>query len=281
MKLIRAREFFSVHPLDLHSFPAFRSRVPYWNGETYRNILHCLASRQHSLTAPISRRLRSQIVENLSACGRAAMRLRAVWLSNSHLRACDVRGGDEVVIADVLLHGCRAAYFACRRDAGARRLSAMNSILHRQRRSGANAENQSGDRAASVWQSRRDRRIVELARGRDIRVIDDAAQALGATIDGQSVRELRRRGVLSFGVEKVCFGLGGGARFHGTKSLAASSRDRVAGARFRGPCAQNLSRPSSGAVCGAGRCRSARVLSSRRAPTGPDTPPVPYRREAP
>jgi dTDP-4-amino-4,6-dideoxygalactose transaminase len=53
--------------------------------------------------------------------------------------------------------------------------------------------------------------IVELAHKRNICVIDDAAQALGATIDGQPAGSFGDAGVLSFGKEKVCFGLGGGA----------------------------------------------------------------------
>ena len=52
--------------------------------------------------------------------------------------------------------------------------------------------------------------IVELARGKNIRVIDDAAQALGATIDGRPVGGFGDAGILSFGSEKVCSGLGGG-----------------------------------------------------------------------
>jgi dTDP-4-amino-4,6-dideoxygalactose transaminase len=52
--------------------------------------------------------------------------------------------------------------------------------------------------------------IVNLVREKNIRVIDDAAQALGAAIDGQAVGSFGDAGVLSFGSEKVCFGLGGG-----------------------------------------------------------------------
>jgi dTDP-4-amino-4,6-dideoxygalactose transaminase len=52
--------------------------------------------------------------------------------------------------------------------------------------------------------------IIELARRRNIRVIDDAAQALGATIDGRPAGSFGNAGILSFGSEKVCFGLGGG-----------------------------------------------------------------------
>jgi dTDP-4-amino-4,6-dideoxygalactose transaminase len=52
--------------------------------------------------------------------------------------------------------------------------------------------------------------IVELARRKNVRVIDDAAQALGATIDGRPAGSFGDAGILSFGSEKVCFGLGGG-----------------------------------------------------------------------
>ena len=53
--------------------------------------------------------------------------------------------------------------------------------------------------------------ILGLLRGRNIRLIDDAAQALGATVVGQAVGSFGDVGVLSFGSEKICFGLGGGA----------------------------------------------------------------------
>ena len=52
--------------------------------------------------------------------------------------------------------------------------------------------------------------IIDLARPKNIRVIDDAAQALGATIDGRPVGSFGNAGILSFGSEKVCSGLGGG-----------------------------------------------------------------------
>jgi dTDP-4-amino-4,6-dideoxygalactose transaminase len=53
--------------------------------------------------------------------------------------------------------------------------------------------------------------ILDLLHGRNIRLIDDAAQALGATVAGQPVGSFGDVGILSFGNEKVCFGLGGGA----------------------------------------------------------------------
>jgi dTDP-4-amino-4,6-dideoxygalactose transaminase len=61
--------------------------------------------------------------------------------------------------------------------------------------------------------------IIDLARGRNIRVIDDAAQALGATIDGRPIGSFGDVGILSFGSEKVCFGLGGGVVVSGSNEL--------------------------------------------------------------
>ena len=65
-------------------------------------------------------------------------------------------------------------------------------------------------------------RIVELARARNIRVIDDAAQALGATIEGRAVGSFGDAGIVSFGAEKVCFGLGGGVALSRHHPVAAN-----------------------------------------------------------
>lgn len=52
--------------------------------------------------------------------------------------------------------------------------------------------------------------IVEMCHDRGIFVIDDAAQAFGATLDGQPLGTFGDAGVVSFGNGKVCFGTGGG-----------------------------------------------------------------------
>ena len=61
--------------------------------------------------------------------------------------------------------------------------------------------------------------IIDLARSKDIRVIDDAAQALGATINGQLAGTFGDAGILSFGNEKVCFGIGGGVLLSHNKEI--------------------------------------------------------------
>ncbi len=53
-------------------------------------------------------------------------------------------------------------------------------------------------------------RIAAVCRRRGIALIDDAAQALGATLDGQPLGTFGDAGVVSFGNGKVCFGTGGG-----------------------------------------------------------------------
>lgn len=53
--------------------------------------------------------------------------------------------------------------------------------------------------------------IVDICKSRNILVIDDAAQALGAEKDGQRLGTFGDVGIISFGNGKVCFGTGGGA----------------------------------------------------------------------
>jgi len=52
--------------------------------------------------------------------------------------------------------------------------------------------------------------IVGMCHDRGIFVIDDAAQAFGATLDGRPLGTFGDAGVVSFGNGKVCFGTGGG-----------------------------------------------------------------------
>lgn len=52
--------------------------------------------------------------------------------------------------------------------------------------------------------------IEELCRRRGLILIDDAAQALGARLDGRLLGTFGDAGIVSFGKGKVCFGVGGG-----------------------------------------------------------------------
>jgi len=119
--------------------------------------------------------------------------------------------------------------------------------------------------------------IVDLVRGRNIGVIDDAAQALGATIEGRPVGTLGDVGILSFGSEKVCFGLGGGVVVYRNKEL------------FNGAVALDLAPAQvltslrtllSTIFSRRWRRWTLPLLSRVMNPPGPDLPPAPYRIES-
>src|SRR4030095_11896997 len=70
--------------------------VPYWNGETYRQIFRSIRSGSIVEGADLSD-LRSQVIETLAVreavlCGSGSLALEIA------LRACEVTRGDEVVI---------------------------------------------------------------------------------------------------------------------------------------------------------------------------------------
>ncbi|MGH7828739.1 MAG: DegT/DnrJ/EryC1/StrS family aminotransferase, partial [Candidatus Binatia bacterium] len=118
--------------------------------------------------------------------------------------------------------------------------------------------------------------ILELTHGCGIRVIDDAAQALGATIDGRPAGSFGDAGILSFGSEKVCFGLGGGIAVSRREGLfAGNGEHRLPPARLF---------PSTRSLMSTILWRRwrrwtlpAQEFFSRE--TGPDAPPIAYRTE--
>src|SRR5262249_19990749 len=63
--------------------------------------------------------------------------------------------------------------------------------------------------------------IEKISRSRNIAVIDDAAQALGATINGRPAGSFGDVGIISFGAEKVCSGIGGGVAVSRREGLFA------------------------------------------------------------
>jgi dTDP-4-amino-4,6-dideoxygalactose transaminase len=115
--------------------------------------------------------------------------------------------------------------------------------------------------------------IEKIARAKNISVIDDAAQALGATIDGRAAGSFGDAGVVSFGAEKICFGIGGGA--------AVSRRERF----FAGIELPRARRAS--AMCGFPSTLIRRrwrrwtfpLDSLLPAKAEPNDPPLSYRRE--
>jgi dTDP-4-amino-4,6-dideoxygalactose transaminase len=183
--------------------------MPYWNGATYRQILRSLCSGSIVDGAALHD-LRSQVIETLRVreallCGSGSLALEIA------LRACEVTRGDEVVIPTF----CCSAVVPPILTVGATPVLAdvgeeLNLTVDRigavitQKTKAIIVPHLFGN-PADIGS------IIELARQKNIRVIDDAAQALGATIDGRPVGSFGDAGILSFGSEKICSGLGGGA----------------------------------------------------------------------
>ena len=205
-----ATEFFILRFIfPPSSFPRVPLAVPYWNSETYRTIFHSLISGR-VVDGPQVGALRAEIVEKLGVadallCGSGSLALELA------LRACGVRAGDEVVIPTFCCSAVVPPILAVGAvpvlaDVGAElNLTAETVSLVLTRKTRAIIVPHLFGNPAEIGA------IVELAREKNIRVIDDAAQALGATIDGHAVGSFGDAGILSFGAEKVCFGLGGGA----------------------------------------------------------------------
>lgn len=107
---------------------------------------------------------------------------------------------------------------------------------------------------------------------------DDAAQALGATIDDRPVGSFGDFGILSFGAEKVCFGIGGGAAISQTRHFLSDDVGINLGLPGR---SQTLGRFLSTLIW---RCWRRWTLPMRHLPfsedtVGPEALPSSYRRE--
>jgi perosamine synthetase len=248
--------------------------VPYWNGGSYRTILRCILSGS-IVEGADGARLKAGIasvlgVENVLLCGSGSLALEIA------LGACNVGAGDEVVVPSF----CCAAIVPPILAVGAIPVLAdmgdelnltvdtVEAVLTRKTK--AIVVPHLFGNPADVGA------IVELARGRNIRVIDDAAQALGATIAGKPVGSFGDAGIVSFGKQKVCFGLGGGAAI-----LARESSN----GEFRLPppsMAPTLRGFASTLVQWRWRRWTFPLLGAlaRANGDGPDAPPVPYRRES-
>lgn len=200
-------------------FPRVPLAVPYWNSETYRKILRCFLSCAVIDGADLAQ-LRLQVEKNLGVadallCGSGSLALELA------LSACEVRGGDEVVmptfcctavVPPILAFGATPVLADCGDELNLT-VETVEAALTRKTRA-VILPHLFGNPAEID-------RVIELVGGRNIRVIDDAAQALGAAIDGQPVGSFGDAGILSFGVEKVCFGLGGGAAVSRNNKIAA------------------------------------------------------------
>jgi len=181
------------------SFPRVPLAVPCWNRETYQSIIQCLISGR-VIDGPQLAILKAQIVEQLGVADALLCASGSLALEIA-LRACAVRSGDEVVlpafcctavVPPILAVGATPVLA----DVGADLNVTIDTVQAAltQKTKAVIVPHLFGNPAEID-------RIVELVRGRKIRVIDDAAQALGATCNGQPLGSFGDAGILSFGAE--------------------------------------------------------------------------------
>jgi dTDP-4-amino-4,6-dideoxygalactose transaminase len=182
--------------------------LPYWTGATYRAIFSSIFSGS-VVYGPELHKLESVVIQDLGVedavlCGSGSLALEIA------LRACGVGKADEVVIPTF----CCTAIVPPILAAGA--IPVLADVgdelnITAKHVAAALTEKTIAIIVPHLFGNPADiEAIVDLARGKNIRVIDDAAQALGATIDGRPAGSFGDAGILSFGYEKVCSGLGGG-----------------------------------------------------------------------
>ena len=257
-------------------FPRVPLALPYWDGATYLAIFERLRRGEivdgHELD-----KLRASLRETLGVaavvlCGSGSLALEIA------LGALGVHRGDEVIIPAF----CCSAVIPPLLAVGA--VPVLVDVGAELNMTAATIEVALGARTKAIIVAHlfgnpaEIAAILDLAQSRAIHVIDDAAQALGAKIDGRSVGSFGDLGVVSFGSEKVCFGLGGGAVILPSHELAA----KVAHFRLSDPShLRTLGNLLSTLIWHRWRrwsqpLQRAFPFSSRG---GPDTPPVPYRKE--
>jgi dTDP-4-amino-4,6-dideoxygalactose transaminase len=278
MKVLRTGFFDSSLPnstfrLNPSFFPRVPLAVPYWNGETYRAILRSLLLGA-IVEGPDVQRLQSSVmatlgVEDAVLCGSGSLALEFA------LRVCGVGRGDEVVIPTFCCTAVVPPILAVGAvpvlaDVGAElNITAETVEAALTKKTKAVIVPHLFGNPADIGA------IIDLVRGRNIRVIDDAAQALGATIEEQPVGSFGDVGILSFGSEKICSGLGGGV------SVSRYKKILNGGVKIDLPAARWFS--SLRALWATLFCRRWRrwtlPLLSRLKAAGPDAPPAPYRKK--
>jgi dTDP-4-amino-4,6-dideoxygalactose transaminase len=250
--------------------------VPYWNEATYRGILRSFLSGS-IVDGPDLGALRYAAMERLGAhdaiiCGSGSLALEIA------LRACGVGEGDEVVVPTF----CCTSVVPPTLAVGAHPVFA--DVGEELNITAETVEAALTNKTAAIivphlFGNPADiQTIIDLARSKKIRVIDDAAQAVGATIGGLPVGSFGDAGILSFGSEKVCFGLGGGVVvFREKKVLDGKLKGNLLPAR-PAPTLRNF---LSTLVWRRWRrwTFSLQPWFSRAKSAGPDSPPSPYRTE--
>ena len=206
-------------------FPRVPLAVPYWTGETHRNIRRCLVSRA-IVAGPDLFELRRRLLEffavpDLVLCSSGSIALELA------LRVCDLGAGDEVIIPSFCCSSVVAPILALGAtpvlaDVGSELNLTVETVdAVRTRKTRAVIVPHLYGNPADIGA------IAELANDHNIVVIDDAAQAVGATIEDRAAGSCGDMGVVSFGAEKVCFGLGGGALIAHSSGVLDAARQVV------------------------------------------------------
>lgn len=199
--------------------------VPSWNGATYGAILNSLVSNAVIHGSELEA-LRLLLINQFGVatavlCGSGSLALE------SALRACGVGPGDEVVIptfccSAVVLPIVTAGALPVLADVGNELNLTPGTIVP------VLTRNTKAIVVPHLFGNPADiQEIVGIARKKNICVIDDAAQAFGAMIDGKLAGSFGDVGILSFGAEKVCFGLGGGALLSRGDFLSDQTRSKL------------------------------------------------------
>jgi dTDP-4-amino-4,6-dideoxygalactose transaminase len=246
-----------------------------WTDETYREIVRVICSGQvidgnaaEGLQSLISEALG---VRNVLLCGSGSLALELA------LRACGVRPGDEIVIPTF----CCSAIVPPILSIGATPVLAdIGEELNITRETIA-AVLTKKTRAVIVphlFGNPADiQEIIELAQSRNLFVIDDAAQAFGAHIGNRPVGSFGNFGILSFGNEKICPSIGGGALVsRGNETFVLKSAVLLESA----PYVETLRRCLSTLIWNRWPHWLASLAKLRGSRSDPTAMPLPYRREA-
>jgi perosamine synthetase len=182
--------------------------VPYWNRKTYAAIAGCLLSGRivrGGKIVELEKTLAAHLsVENVKGYSRGRVALEAA------LTGLGIKTGDEVILptfccTSVMPPILAAGAAPVLADIGADLNITAESIK------AVVTPSTKAVLVPHLFGNPADIEAIEsFAKSRGIKVIDDAAQALGATLNGKPLGTFGDAGILSFGSGKVCFGTGGG-----------------------------------------------------------------------
>jgi dTDP-4-amino-4,6-dideoxygalactose transaminase len=203
--------------------------VPYWNHKTYVAIVRCLLSGRivrGAKTAELEKALTAYLsIEHVRGCSQGRVALEAA------LTGLGINTGDEVILptfccTSVMPPILAAGATPVLADVGADLNLTVESIKEvvTARTRAILVPHLFGNPADIEA-------IASYAASRRIKIIDDAAQAFGATVNGRLLGTFGDAGILSFGSGKVCFGTGGGVLVTNSGELY----ERIQSIEFREP----------------------------------------------